>query len=133
MRRLATLAVLVALMSPTAASGYTFGDWARDHGYSPGDVMPSEVNANPHSPANDSLDGVDEFDWTTTPTEHLNLALNHLRNIASGDCDGLTDLRTLYLVRNQISNIGPGTGQGSSRYSCCAPESSLSGCDGRFD
>ena len=48
MQRLATLAVVAALISPTVASGqdYTFGDWARDQGYEPGDVMPEEVDAN---------------------------------------------------------------------------------------
>ena len=47
MQRLATLAVVAALISPTVASGqdYTFGDWARDQGYEPGDVMPSVVDA----------------------------------------------------------------------------------------
>ena len=60
-----------------AASGqdYTFGDWARDEGYEPGDVMPSEVDTQcPYdgcSPAIDSLDGIGEFDWTTTPTTRL--------------------------------------------------------------
>ena len=45
MQRLATLAVLAVLISPTMASGqdYTFGDWARDQGYEPGDVMPEVV------------------------------------------------------------------------------------------
>jgi hypothetical protein len=40
---LAILAVVAALMSPTAASGqdYSFGDWAKDEGYSPGDVLPN--------------------------------------------------------------------------------------------
>jgi hypothetical protein len=38
----AAIHVVAALISPTVASGqdYTFGDWARDHGYSPGDVIP---------------------------------------------------------------------------------------------
>jgi hypothetical protein len=58
MRRLATLAVVAALISPTVASGqdYTFGDWARDHGYSPGDVMPGVVYAVRSFPPIDSLD-----------------------------------------------------------------------------
>jgi hypothetical protein len=75
MRRLATLAVVAALISPAVASGqdYTFGDWARNHGYSPGDVMPEEVWANSSSPAIDNLDGISEFDWTTTPTLRLSL------------------------------------------------------------
>jgi hypothetical protein len=57
MRRLAVLAVVAALMLPTAASGqYTFGDWARDRGYSPGDVMPGVVYAVRSFPPIDSLD-----------------------------------------------------------------------------
>ena len=73
MRWLATLAVVVvsALMSPTAASGYTFGDWASDEGYNPDAVMPGTVWANNSSPAIDSLDGINEFDWNTTPTTKL--------------------------------------------------------------
>jgi hypothetical protein len=59
---------VAALMSPTTASGqYTFGDWARDRGYSPGDVMPDWVPAS--DSFTDSLDGIGEFDWTTTPPE----------------------------------------------------------------
>ena len=44
-------------MSPTAASGqdYTFGDWARDQGYEPGDVMPDRVRVG--GAGIDSLEG----------------------------------------------------------------------------
>ncbi len=60
MRWLGTLAVVVALMSPTTAPGqYTFGDWARDHGYSPGDVMPGGIGASWSSPAIDSLSDIE--------------------------------------------------------------------------
>ena len=81
MRRLATLAVAAALLSPTVASGqdYTFGDWARDQGYEPGDVMPDEVYAQFSSI--DSLIGIGEFDWTTTPTWYLVLFGNQLSSI----------------------------------------------------
>ena len=73
MRRLATLAVVAALMSPAATSGqdYTFGDWARDQGYEPGDAMPEAVVA--QMVRIDSLDGIGEFDWTATPTVELYL------------------------------------------------------------
>ena len=74
MRQLATLMVVVVLilMSPTAASGqYTFGDWARDKGYLPGDAMPEAVVA--EMVRIDSLDGIGEFDWTATPTVELYL------------------------------------------------------------
>ena len=48
MQRLATLTVMAALISPTVVSGqdYSFGDWARDQGYEPGDVMPWQVGRN---------------------------------------------------------------------------------------
>ena len=85
MRRLATLAAVVAaLMSSTAASGqdYTFGDWARDQGYEPGDAMPYSVDANGSSPpAIDSLNGIGGFDWTTTPTTKLHVAHNQISSI----------------------------------------------------
>ena len=76
--------VVLALMSPPAASGqnYTFGDWARDEGYLPGDAMPSLVG--PAMCHMDSLDGIDEFDWTTTPTITLHLDYNELSSVESG-------------------------------------------------
>jgi hypothetical protein len=100
MRRLATLAVVVALISPTVAAGqdYTFGDWARDQGYSPGDVMPQALLA--WSEGIDSLDGIGEFDWTTTPTTDLDLHGNRLSSIESGDFSGLTKLEWLWLGGN---------------------------------
>jgi hypothetical protein len=53
-------------MSPNAASGITFGEWASDYGYSPDVPMPDLVDAIDFSI--DSLDGIGGFDWTTTPT-----------------------------------------------------------------
>jgi hypothetical protein len=96
MRWLVTLAVVAALISPTAASGYSFGDWASDQGYSPGAIMPDEVSnacafgscAN----AIDSLDGIGEYDWTTTPTLQPDLSFNRISSIQSGNFDGLTNL-----------------------------------------
>jgi hypothetical protein len=109
MRRLATLAVVAALMSPTVASGqnYSFGDWARDQGYSPGDVMRNSVQASRSSI--DSLDGIGEFDWTTTPTRALYLGSNQISSIDSDDFSGLTSLGGLELAGNQISSIESGT------------------------
>jgi hypothetical protein len=111
MRRLATLAVVAVLMSATVASGqdYSFGDWARDQGYSSGDVMPSEVDAAcwpSCSPAIDSLDGIGEFDWT--PTYGLSLDHNQISSIESGAFSGLTNLTDLNLYRNQIASIESG-------------------------
>ena len=112
MRRLATLAVVAALMSPTGALGqnYSFGDWARGQGYSPGDVMPEHVEA--HFAGIDSLDGISEFDWTTTPTTKLVMESNALSSIESGDFSGLTNLTELYLYDNQLSSIEPGAFSG---------------------
>ena len=105
MRRLATLAVVAALLSPPTASGqYTFGDWARDQGYSPGDVMHVWVDARDSSPAIDSLDGIGQFDWTTTPTMELILWSNQISSIESGDFSGLTNLEYLGLEGNQLSS-----------------------------
>ena len=49
MQRLATLTVVTALILPAVASGqdYSFGDWARDQGYEPGDVMPDWCTGRP--------------------------------------------------------------------------------------
>jgi hypothetical protein len=115
MRRLATLAVVAVLMSATVASGqdYSFGDWARDQGYSSGDVMPSEVDAAcwpSCSPAIDSLDGIGEFDWT--PTYGLSLDHNQISSIESGAFSGLTNLTDLNLYRNQIASIESGAFSG---------------------
>jgi hypothetical protein len=84
MRRLATLAVVVALILPRVASGqdYSFGDWARDQGYSPEDVMLELVNAD--LSGIDSLDGTSEFDWISTPTRYLHLVGNQRSNIQPG-------------------------------------------------
>ena len=93
MRRLVTLAVVATLTLPTAASGeYTFGDWARDQGYSPDDVMPELVDASNSHPAVDSLNGIGDFDWTTTPTTQLDLSRNQVSSIEPGDFSGLTNL-----------------------------------------
>jgi hypothetical protein len=110
MRRLATVAVVVvsAWMSSVAAlAQYSFGDWARDQGYSSGDVMPFVVDVN-GSPAIDNLSGIGEFDWTTTPTRELYLDGEQLSSIESGDFTGMTDLEELDLRSNQLSSIESG-------------------------
>jgi hypothetical protein len=76
------VAVVLALILSTAASGYTFGDWASDRGYyHPGEVMPAGVYASLSSI--DSLDGIGSFDWTTTPTTYLGLFVNQISSIES--------------------------------------------------
>jgi hypothetical protein len=115
MRRLATVAVVAALTAPTAALGqnYTFGDWARDQGYSLEDVMPNFVNAHGYAPPKiDSLIGIDEFDWTTTPTTELRLSGNQLSSIETGHLSGLANLERLSLWGSQISSIEAGAFSG---------------------
>ena len=89
--------------SPSAAPAITFGEWAADRGYSPGDVMPDRVDASDASIH--SLDGIGDYDWTTTPTERLCLDGNELQAIDVNEFRGLTDLRSLELGSNQISSI----------------------------
>ena len=109
MQRLATLAVVAALVWSTVASGqgYSFGDWARDQGYEPGDVMPEEVDA--ESSGIDSLNGVGQFDWTTAPTRRLWLLDNQLSSIEAGTFGGMTNLTELVLGTNQLSSIESST------------------------
>ena len=80
----------------TVASGqdYSFGDWARDQGYEPGDVMPEEVDA--ESSGIDNLNGVGQFDWTTAPTRRLWLLDNQLSSIEAGTFGGMTNLTELF-------------------------------------
>ena len=58
--------VVASLLVPAAASGITFGEWASSQGYSPGAVMPDSVSA--RNRFIDSLSGISDFDWITTPT-----------------------------------------------------------------
>lgn len=59
MRWLAILVVVVSsLMSSTATSGYSFGDWASDQGFDPGAVMPNEVKAYHPQPSIDNFNGI---------------------------------------------------------------------------
>jgi len=107
MRRIALAAAVVsALMLPTAASAITFGDWASDNGYSPGDVMPGTVYA--WYSSIDSLDGIGDYNWTTTPTMRLYLDGNQISSVESSDFSGLTSLDLLSLQENQLSSIESG-------------------------
>ena len=104
MRRIALAAAVVsAMMLPSVASAITFGDWASVNGYSSGAVMPQTVEA--WDSSIDSLDGIGDFDWTTTPTTWLTLEGNQLSSIESGDFSGLTNLVQLNLSGNQLSSI----------------------------
>ncbi len=97
--------IVASLLAPTAASGITFGEWATAQGYSPGAVMPDNVEA--FSAGIDSLSGIDAYNWTATPTEDLWLFENQISSIEPGDFVGLTKLRLLYLDFNQLTSIEP--------------------------
>ncbi|MBN1855077.1 MAG: leucine-rich repeat domain-containing protein [Pirellulales bacterium] len=99
-------------MPTTVLGQYTFGEWARDHGYSPGDVMPKSVGAHSSSPPINSLDGIGEFNWNTTPTETLSLGYNQISSIESGSFIELTNLRSLLLYSNNIASIESGAFNG---------------------
>jgi len=100
MQRLAVSVVVVlsALIWPAAVFGqYTFGDWASEHGYSSGDAIPRSVLANSSIPPIESLAGIAEFDWRTTPTRLLWLDDNAISSIESGTFSGLRMLTDLTL------------------------------------
>ena len=133
MQQLVTWAAVLAvvLASPIAVSAYTFGEWASDNGYSPGDAMPSSVDAS--SALIDSLSGIGDYNWIATPTTelrlndnlltdieadafsgvpeltYLSLGSNLLTSIETDDFLGLSKLDSLTLATNQISNIESGS------------------------
>ena len=111
MRRLALLAATTVFITSATASAqnYTFGDWARDQGYEPGDAMPEYVRA--YEAGIDSLDGIQDFDWLNTMI--LGLESNRISTIEPGDFDGLIYLQNLYLHYNQISSIDSGVFSGA--------------------
>ncbi len=104
------IATWIALSLPAAAQAvYTFGDWATDQGYSPGDAMPEWVEPRfVSSRAIDDLSGIGDYDWTTTPTTTLELWGNQISSIESGAFSGLTNLESLRLNGNSISSIESG-------------------------
>lgn len=112
MQRLVSGAVVLCwgLLSANGAWGITFPQWASNQGYDPNDVMPSILNAS--SSHIDSLAGIDNYDWTTTPTTELNLTLNNLTGIPSVSFSSLTGLATLDLSRNEIAAIAQDGFQG---------------------
>ena len=113
---LSLMAVLgIALSLPTdarAETGYTFADWAAHQGYNAGAVMPNMMDAYDAIPAITSLAGIGGYDWTTTPTDMLNLTNNEISSIEVGTFSGMTNLGLLSLSQNQISSIEPGTFNG---------------------
>jgi hypothetical protein len=70
--------------------------------------MPEDVWSIDSSPAIESLAGIGEFDWTTTPTMELYLEFNQISSIESGAFVGMTNLEWLSLCNNQISSIESG-------------------------
>ena len=98
------LAAAVVLVLPTDAWAITFEQWATNQGWSAGRVMPAQVEI--HSLASiDSLAGIANYDWTTTPTTELNLSLNRITSIESGDFTGLISVMDLDLSVNLITSV----------------------------
>jgi len=63
MKRIIFLVMVPIVLGPTSlttVSGITFGDWASDHGYGLGAVLPDMVNAKRSSI--DDLNGIGDFD-----------------------------------------------------------------------
>ena len=112
MLRSLAAALLLIVLSPLATMGqYTYGDWARDHGCSLGDVMPYEVDTRDNLPPFNNLAGIGDYDWTTTPTRMLCLEDNEISNIISSDFNsdsthsGVTKYGGLRLNGIEASNI----------------------------
>lgn len=97
-------AVLVVALLPSTARAITFGEWATSRGYSPGDSMPATLDAS--DAFIDSLDGIEDYDWTHTT--QLNLSNNQLTSIATGSFVGLTNVHSLHLNDNLISTVEAG-------------------------
>jgi hypothetical protein len=90
MKRFATSVVMAALCCSTA-SAVTFGERATSKGINPGHVMPAWVYANGRCSFAtceeyqiDSLDGIGDYDWITTPTTELDLGNNCLASVGTG-------------------------------------------------
>lgn len=102
----AVMTILLLLLTTPTAKGITFGEWATSQGYSPGDAMPAAVDAN--SSSIDSLDGLQDYNWTATPTTSLELWRNQLSTIDANAFSGMTALTDLLLFENQIASIEEG-------------------------
>lgn len=109
-RIMAAMCVAGIVFSTSTASAITFGEWAASEGYSPGDVMPDRVRASEASI--DSLAGIGDYDWSTTPTINLWLNGNQLTSIDSGVFEGLKNVRGLFLWNNELSSIERGAFNG---------------------
>jgi Leucine-rich repeat (LRR) protein len=97
-----TLALL--LIAPTDARAITFGQWAT--GRWPDDIAPADVSTN-LAPI-DSLAGIGNYDWMTTPTTSLYLHVGQITSIESGTFTRLGKLATLDLDSNRITSIESG-------------------------
>ena len=106
------IALVILLLSVVPAQAITFGDWAATQGW-PGNVTPATVNADVASI--DSLIGIGDYNWLTTPTRTLFLDHNQITSIESSAFSGLGNVTSLYLDYNQITSIESGdfTGLGN--------------------
>jgi hypothetical protein len=81
----------------------TFGEWAANQGWTTGHVMLAGVDAG--SAFINSLTGIGNYNWTTTPTVYLDLGGNQITSIESGAFTGLGNLQQVWLNGNQITSI----------------------------
>ena len=100
------LVAAVVLIPPASVRAITFEEWATGQGWSAGHVMSVTVDA--RSASIDSLVGIGNYDWTTTPTANLFLSYNQITSIAPGTFMGLDNLTTLFIYGNQITSIESG-------------------------
>jgi hypothetical protein len=102
-----TLVVAVFLVVPSDVQAVTFGEWATSKRHWPaGYVMPEAVYA--QAASIDSLAGIGNYDWVTTPTRTLFLDGNQITSLESGAFTGLAGLSSLVLNHNQIASVKPG-------------------------
>jgi Leucine-rich repeat (LRR) protein len=109
MRWLTTTAAVIvaAFLSPSTASAITFSEWATNNGYSPGDVMPAELEIDEYrSPTPiTSLSGLGDYNWTATPTTRLFLNHNQISSIETGAFNGLSELTELQIWNNPLTSM----------------------------
>jgi hypothetical protein len=106
----AVVLLAVVLLPPTDASAITFGDWATSQGWSAGYVVPSEVDIF-YAPI-DSLAGMGDYDWMTTPTTTLTMCDTSIANLESDAFVGLGSLGVLSLSQNPLRSIKSGAFNG---------------------